>query len=456
MMPIRRAKCCLSIGMVAGVTATLFVGVGVSSASEVYASKPVASQTENSITIQVESGDSAEENCYINVFKQQNPGVSVTTSIVSPLAEEGANLTVLTSSNPPDVGAIATNTAVFARMLAANDLSPITSVWKADNLDTAYGANTAKLYKSKGVPYVVPQDDSFYNILFYNASLFKKLGIPQPINHRISSFGQFLTMAKDLQKAGNDGVAMAGASGYEASWMIDTYLNTLATPAQYANYLTSWQPGVSLTAPYTAGPFLKALDAIQDMSKANVFAPGSLGLTQGAESEALFTSGTAGMLLDGDWIVGSVLEGKSGAKFSWGWSLFPPAPGATRANEISLYSGGTLGIPAGAKNKALAAKYLQVVGSPKGQLCDVKAGNIPATVTLPSQDLTSLPAVVRQMLQFAKQNGDQTGWTSGLAGNVGATFTDPLVQELLSGSVTPAQVAGKVYANLLKAKSGKS
>ena len=125
MMPIRRAKCCLSIGMVAGVTATLFAGVGVSSASEVYASKPVASQTENSITIQVESGDSAEENCYINVFKQQNPGVSVTTSIVSPLAEEGANLTVLTSSNPPDVGAIATNTAVFARMLAANDLSPI-------------------------------------------------------------------------------------------------------------------------------------------------------------------------------------------------------------------------------------------------------------------------------------------------------------------------------------------
>ena len=62
--------------------------------------------------------------------------------------------------------------------------------------------------------------------------------------------------------------------------------------------------------------------------------PGSLGLTQGAESEALFTSGTAGMLLDGDWIVGSVLEGKSGAKFSWGWSLFPPAPGPPRRTRF--------------------------------------------------------------------------------------------------------------------------
>ena len=49
-------------------------------------------------------------------------------------------------------------------------------------------------------------------------------------------------MAKDLQKAGNDGVAMAGASGYEASWMIDTYLNTLATPAQYRTTLHLGSP----------------------------------------------------------------------------------------------------------------------------------------------------------------------------------------------------------------------
>lgn len=454
-MATHKGKVGLSISA-AALMAASFAGTGVSYASVRSQSRATTNLADNSITVQVEEGDSAEEDCYIKVFKQENPGVSVKIDDVSSLAEEGANLTVLTSSNPPDVGAIATNTAVFARMLAANDLYPIAPVWQADNLTSAYGANTAKLYESKGVPYVVPQDDSFYNIIFYNATLLKKLGLPVPIDHRISSFSEFVTMAKGLQKAGDDGLAMAGASGYESSWMIDTYLNTLATPAQYQNYLTSWEPGVQLTAPYTSGPYLGALKAIQAMSKDGIFAPGYLGLTQGAESEALFTSGTAGLLLDGDWIVGSVLEGKSGAKFSWGWSLFPPAPGAMRPNEISLYSGGTLGIPTGATNKPLAEKYLEVVGSPRGQLCDIEVGNIPALVTLPPKDSTALPAVVQQMLQFAKQNGDQTGWTSGLAGTVGAAFTDPLVQELLAGSLTPAQVASKVYANLLKNKAGKA
>ena len=188
--------------------------LGLAALSTVFTVSPCASglasaSADPTLSIQVEAGDPTMVNCYINLFKQQNPGVTVSTSIVSSLAEEGANLTVLTSSNPPDIGVVATNTAVYSRMLAAHDLTPLTSVWAKDNLDAAYGMNNASLFKSNGTPYVVPVDKSNYNILFYNATLLKKLGISGPVNHRLSSFNKLVTIVHTLQKAGYDGIAMA-------------------------------------------------------------------------------------------------------------------------------------------------------------------------------------------------------------------------------------------------------
>ena len=111
--------------------------------------------------------------------------------------------------------------------------------------------------------------------------------------------------------------------------MIDTYLNTTATPAQYANYVTQWQHGVPIADAVTAAPFIKALGAVQLMAKDNLFQPGFLGVTQAADAEALFLAQRSGFLLDGTWTVASVLNAKPGATFDYNWTLFPPAPGGS-------------------------------------------------------------------------------------------------------------------------------
>lgn len=345
----------------------------------------VASASGTTLTVQLEADNAGMQTCAIKLFENENPGVTVQEETISSTQDQGSNLTVLTSANPPDVGTMGTNTAVYPRILAAHGLSPIPMVWSKDNLSMTLGPGAAGLYTVNGQQYVVPVDKGYYNLIFYNVALFKKLGIPQPVNHQLASFAQFANIAKELQKSGYYGMAMAGASGYESSWMIDTFLNTTATPAQYGNYVSQWKPTTKITSPVTAAPFVKALDAIQLEAQDKIFQPGWLGVTQTSQAEALFLAQKAGMLLDNNVVVQSVLDAKTGgASFPYNWTLFPPAPGSKETNVMSAYEGDSLGIPAGAKNKALAEKYLELIGSTQGQMCDVSTGNIPVITTLPA------------------------------------------------------------------------
>lgn len=401
---------------------------------------------QTTLSIQVQTGQNPLIDCYIKLFKSENPGVSVTTSEVATLAKNGTNLEVVTSSNPPDVGIIPTNSPVYSRMIAAHELTPLSSVWKIDNLQRAYGQN-ASLQESRGVPQVVSIDDSYYALIYYNEAIFKKLGIAPPANHRFASLGQLINDAQKVEKAGYDGIALPGESGYEASWMIDAFMNTSTLPAQYANFNTSWQSGSSIDVSYTSPQFVKALSAIMELGKANVFEPGYLGVTQAPEAEALFLDKKAAMLVDGSW---EAIDVKG---FPYSWALLPPVPGSHAQNKMTEYAGDTYGIPIGAKNKAMAMKFLELIETPKGQGCNLQTGALPGINTMPAADFSRLPLADQQMLAFAKKYGAQVGWTSGVPGNIGQTFTDPLVQAMLGGKLTPLEVAEKVKANFVKSRS---
>jgi raffinose/stachyose/melibiose transport system substrate-binding protein len=404
-----------------------------------------ASGDSKSLSVQIQVTQNSLIDCYIGVFKKQNPGVSVSTSIVGATAKNSTNLQVLTGHNPPDVGFIPNNSVVYPEMLAAHDLEPLNSVYTTDNLTSAYGANNAALLGQNGVPYLVSIDSLYYGVVYYNNAVLEKAGVTPPANHRFDSESQLITDAQKLSAAGYDGVSLAGESGYEATWMVDNFMNTSTTPSQYTNYLSSWEKGVPMTYPYTSAPFEQALSAISALGTHNVFEPGYLGITTGAEAEALFTDGKAGMLIDGDW------EAASFKNMSVGWALLPPVTGSSEPNKLSLAAADDYGIPAGAANKALAEKFLDVVGSPQGQLCNFTAGILPG-IPMPTKDYSSLPVAVQQMVSFAKTNGAQTGWSSGLPGNLAQTYADPFVQEMLNGQLTPAQLAAKVQTNILKSK----
>jgi ABC-type glycerol-3-phosphate transport system substrate-binding protein len=181
------------------------------------------------------------------------------------------------------------------------------------------------------------------------------------------------------------------------------------------------------------------------MGKANDFEPGYLGITQGAEAEALFTSGETAMRLDGDWFAASIKG------FPYSWALLPPVPGSNEPNQLSEAAADDYGIPVGAKDQANAENFLDVLASPAGQICNIENGILPG-IPMPAKDYKALPLAVQQMVAFATKYGAQTGWTSGLPGNLAQTFADPLVVEMLGGQLTVAQVAQKIQSNILANK----
>lgn len=448
--PVRRRRAPRATGgrMLAGLlatTAVVAVACGGSGASGTGG---------KTLTVQEQTATGTQIGCYIKLFKKQNPGITVTTTSVSQTAKTGSNLEVLTSASPPDLGMIPSNTQVYSQMVAAHDLVALNSVWAKGKLDAAYGANEAASLKSNGVPYVVSIDDTFYNVLYYDIPLFARLHITPPASHRLTSLSELAAIVKKLHGAGYQGIAIGGASGYQASWMLDSYLNTATTPAQYANLLASWQSSVPVKLSYTQSPFVTALQAIQTMGKDGDFESGYLGISQVPQDEALFVQGKAGMLLDGDYTV-AVLKA-DGIKFSYGWMLLPPVPGSTEQNKLSLYTGDTYGIPVNAPDKPLAEKFLETVMSPQGQMCNLSTGSLPGVNTMPGSDYASLGPIVQQELADAKANGAQIGWTSGVPGGLGQQFTDPLVQSMLNGQLTPQQIAAKVQAELatFRAKKG--
>ena len=431
------------------------VAVGALSAASLAAcsSSGGSSAADNTLTVQVQTGAGPLLDTFIKIFKEQNPGVTVKTLSVSQTAKTGSNLSVISSSDAPDVAIVPTNTQVFSKITAAHGLISLAPVWKADNLYKNAPAGVLATDSFGGTPYVVSYDSVLYNIVYYNVNLFKKLHITVPPDHRIPSMAALNSMVQTLNKAGYQGIGIGPADGYQSSWMIDSFMNTSAMPEQYQNYLSSWQKSVPVTDPYTSAPFINALSAIQTLGNKKVFQDGYLADTV-AQAEAQFVQQRNGMLLDGGFSV-PILQ-KDGIKFPFDWMLLPPVPGSNEKNKISLYTGDAMGIPVNAPNKALAEKFLEVVMSVKAQEAGLADGALPGNSAVPLSQYVQLGPIMESQLADMKANGNQIGWTSGVPGGLGQQLTDPMVQAMLSNQTNPAEIASKVQSELATFRNGSS
>lgn len=411
-----------------------------------------ASSNSGTVTVQMQQGpeNAKEFGAVIRAFKKQYPRIKVNTVIVPNAALIGSNLTVLTSSNPPDVAQVPINSTVYSRMLQAKQLVPLNDVWQKDNLSSVYPPAVAATLKSNGTPYVVNYHEVYYCVVYYNTALFKRLGIPVPANHRLASIADLVKIVKVLRAHGYQGLAYGPADGYESSWQIDSFLPGTASKAQLANYMSSWQPRVPVTAKYTDPAFVHAVAGVQTLGKDGVYQDGYLG-QKVAQAESLFVQQKAGMLLDGSWAPAAL--GAQGLKFQMGWMLLPSLNPSLPTPLLS-YNGDALGIPVQAAHQALAKKFLEFIMSPKGQANIIQGGELPVTTTVPASVYKGLPAIVQDELAYAKANGSLVGWTSAVPGGLGQAFTDPLVQAMLNGQMTPQAVGAKVQAQLQVIRSG--
>ncbi|SED96326.1 ABC transporter substrate-binding protein [Ruania alba] len=416
-------------------------------------SDPESLSTDEPVTLTVQQQTGSEDMIsYIaEAFEEANPNVTVELVTVSQEQKTGSNLATLASNSPPDVGIIPVNSEVYTQLVRADALADLSPVWESADLDNRFSDGGESL-KIDGVPRVATYTSVGYNIVYYNPDLFAEVGIEAPQNHRFDSIDQLVEAADELRAAGYGPLQMGGSSGFQASWMIDSFLPTIATEEEMSNYLGSYNPDVEVTAEYASAPFVDVLETIDGLGEAGVFQDGFLG-QDGAIAEGPFIQGLAGMVLGATASVASFAD----AEFTPEWALLPPMDGGS-PTQMSMYFGDALGVPENAPNRAWAMEFIEFVVSDQMQeeaIIGIGA-SLPSVNSLPDDALAQLPEISQQFLTDIRDNGGQPGWTSTVPGGFGQQFIDPLLQDMHAGQLTPAEVAQTQQDHLLETREDAS
>lgn len=381
-------------------------------------------------------------------FEAKYPNVTIELETVSQEQKVGSNLSVLGSSNPPDVGMIPINSEVYSQLIAAEALAPIDDVFEQAELDERYSEAVAASLKVDGTPFTVAFQQVIYNVVWLNPDALAAADLEVPADNRFESVDQLIEYSKALQEAGLGGFQMAGGSGYQASWMVDALLPTSATPEQMANLLSSYDSSVEISVEYTDAEFVKVLETLNGLQAAGVYQEGFLG-QDAPTALAPFLEGDAGMALGGNFNTADF--DAADLDFEPSWALLPPVAGGT-PTAPSLYFGDALGIPAQSDNIAWAKEFLAFVMSDDMQQRAIveEAGSLPSVTSLGDDALASLPELTQELVAEASENGAQPGWTSTVPGGFGQQFIDPLIQEMYSAELTPEEVAERQHAHLVE------
>lgn len=452
-MSVQRSTARVKRGMCAAVSVSLaFALAGCSTGA---AQKNASSTDSQTIVVQQQAGENNIKaiDVAVKLFEAAHPNIKVKVQVVTQEAKGGSNLAVITGPNAPDVALVAQNSTVYTAALSAKKLIPLDDVWKQANLAEGYGDLGAAFTAPDGHPYLVSIDRVYYNVVYVNLDMFEKAGITMPENHRIASAADLYAIVDKLKKYGKQGLAIGGASGYQATWMLDGLLPTRATPDQIKNYLTNYQAEVPQTAKFTDAAFVDTLTTLSDYAKNGVYQQGFLANKGGPASEALFTGQRTGMLLDGSFSAAILRES---AKFKMGWLLLPPI-NPSQPTQLSAYAGDAMAIPTGSKHQAAAKLFLESLFTQTAQQkVTVEAqGALPAIDGLPASVTSSADPLVQEQIADVAANGSQSGWTSTVPANVGQAFTDPLVQAMYAGQKTPAAIGEAVQGAVEKNRAAK-
>ena len=409
------------------------------------------SSTNGPVTLRVQfelgGTDAAIYKTYAKGFEATHKNVTVKLEGVTTAAKTGTNLTVLSSPNAPDVGLLPTNTPAYTSLVSKGGLVDLATVWKNQDLDKRYPTSIDALTEYKNKHYVLAFSTVYYSFLYYNEDLFKKDGITVPADHRIASASQLYSIVDALKAGGSQPLAMAGKSGFQASWMVDALLPTSANKSELANYLDSSSPSVPVTAKFSSPAFVDTLKTLNDYNEHGVFQTGFLGMVPG-DTESMFIAGKAGMLLDGSWESPVIRQAK--VPFKFGFLLLPPVH-TNETAQLDGFYGAEVVIPKTAKHIALAEQFLEYMVSDQGQAKAVaQAGSlIPAVNTVPTSAFKTLDPLVQEMQADVNKHGSQSGFTSVVPPAVGQTTLDPLIQSMYAGGTTPQAIGAKIQASLV-------
>ena len=261
-------------------------------------------------------------NALIAAFEEANPNIKIERDVQAVDSMRPIIQTSLASGTGPDVFYYDTGVG-FAGVLAdAGLLLPLDDAYATQGWEHIYPW-TKERTNFGGKVYGVGNAVEFLGA-YYNMDMFEELGLTVP-----TTYEEFLAVCEALKAAGKVPVSFGDSDGWPAFHMFSIWTNNLAGKEKMDELLFnngSWEDPI-------------VVEAIQkffvDMNTAGYLIPTPTAVNYD-DSVTLFTSGQAGIMITGTWLISTVVEQ---AAFEPGWFFVPNPNGSDPLPPAGLGSG---------------------------------------------------------------------------------------------------------------------
>jgi raffinose/stachyose/melibiose transport system substrate-binding protein len=268
---------------------------------------------------------------------------------------------------------------------------------------------------------------------FYNTEMFSKHGLQAP-----TTFAEFESNLQALKSAGEIPIAGTGQSGYPFEQPAHALVDRDKLFA-----LLNHDPSATFTDP----GFVQALGYAQSWVRDKQYFEPRMLATSGADSNALFTSGKAAMVVTGTWNNADFVKN---SKFEVGFFPMPMINTALPWTMGGYSPNNQWMISSKARSQSEAIDYV-----------DFMLGEVAARTLWENNDIPAYrfktPLKPNSKVQgdaYAAMGKTKTGV---FLNNIGGYFTTqyiPTIQELYAGKKSPAEVAQQLQDNYKKTLQG--
>lgn len=330
-------------------------------------------------------------------------------------------------SNAPDLFQARAGAAWLASFIDAGIIKPSTvdlSNIAPAALDSARGAD-GEVY---GVPFAIQMQS-----VIYNKAVFEANGITPP-----TSMEEFDAAAQKLADAGITPVVFGGRSGWWLNQVVGEVMTSGLVSDEKAAQLISGE------ACFTDPEFVATLQTVKDWQDKGWLNSSAMADDYGAMRTSL-ALGEAGMMIDGAWSTGPTSPMyEIDPELEMG---FFPLPGAN--GKVYAFGDGTYQVNANSTKLETAQKVLEFTATPEfAELFVEQVGELPA---YGGDYAVEDPQLAEVAELIASNSSAQTPFFA-YALNSGEPSYGTLVadgyQSLLSGSITPDELAQKIQDGL--------
>lgn len=416
--------------MVKRSTAKLLQLVAVAALVLVGGSGSVSSASTQVLTVEVWSNWDFVQTA-ANAFMKTHPNVQIKISAIPGEQYFTSLPRTLGTSGGADITVLeVTGTGSYQALVKEGALVDLRSLWSKLGLTRVTPPAVVQSYmQSNGGRYAVNADLTILPVVYYNKSLFAKLGIHAPAGHRVT-LSQFYAITDKLKAQKYIPMTYDWMTG--AHHLFQQYLLSACGQSMYYALATSWKPN-GPKATWTNACVVRGLAAEKALAQRGVF--GGNPLIGYDVASADFIAQKAGMLLTGMWAVSQLQQQ---AKFGWDWFLMPPPPGGAPTQWI-LYTADGLGVNARSKHIPLAEQFLATMMTKKFQ------GSLLLSGRPPSRTDVAIPhganPQLAQMVQSLTTLGSATHFIGILAPTDFQNTVEAGSQQMLLGSLSPAGLA---------------